>query len=157
MNIIYLLTVVNLKTKFVKLPCEPRVEKSLLWLSLLISWTFLYIFVLVASLYNIIVDVVATIACMDVEDCFTPWLIHDEGEFIFIIFKEFFFFFLLLFFFFLFSFLINSLKIININSPSSCMDVCISSTPSLQPINVLILSHHSQFCTNSVSSQPILY
>ena len=28
-----------------------------------------------------------------VEDCFTPWLIHDEGEFIFIFFKEFFFFF----------------------------------------------------------------
>ena len=28
-----------------------------------------------------------------VEDCFTPWLIHDEGEFmIFIIFKEFIFF-----------------------------------------------------------------
>ena len=22
------------------------------------------------------------------EDCFTPWLIHDEGEFIFIIFKK---------------------------------------------------------------------
>ena len=26
-----------------------------------------------------------------VEDCFTPWLIHDVGEIIFIIFKEFIF------------------------------------------------------------------
>ena len=26
-----------------------------------------------------------------VEDCFTPWLIHDEGEFILSIFKEFIF------------------------------------------------------------------
>ena len=32
-----------------------------------------------------------TVSMWIVEDCFTPWLIHDEGEIIFIIFKEFIF------------------------------------------------------------------
>ena len=43
---------------------------------------------------------IAAFFCTFVEDCFTPWLIHD-GEIIFIIFKEFIFRSLFLFYFFL--------------------------------------------------------